>query len=89
MIVKGITNRFRQRNRRAHFDAVVRAYQAKHKDIIRPSGQRCLGNSIAGYFWRGYDDSMPATAWDRGSREMMAFVSYSAGRAVALSEGRR
>lgn len=81
-----IRNPFRQRMRRRHFDVVVRAYQNRHPDIIRPSGARCLGNSIAGYFWRGYDNSIPERAWDAASKEMMAYVSYAAGRAVAESE---
>lgn len=77
-----IANPFRERNRRRHFDVVVNAYFAKNRELVRWDGGRHLGNSIAGFFWRGYDSSLPTTAWDRASKDMMAYVTYRAGQAV-------
>jgi hypothetical protein len=79
-----ITNPFRQKDRKRMFDGVVRAYLAKHRDIGTPD-KRHRGNSIAGYFWRGYDNVRPEQ-WDRESREMMAYVSYRAGQEVAKAK---
>lgn len=81
-------NPFRERMARAHFDAVVRAYNVKHKDIIRSDGRRHMGNSIATFFWRGYDSAMPASAWDGPSKRMMAYVRFRAGQLVAAEEAK-
>jgi hypothetical protein len=83
-----VRNPFRQRDRKRHFDGMVKAYLTKHKNLVRADGSRHNGNSWATYFWRGYDDSIPARAWDASSKEMMAYVTYCAGRAVAKAEGK-
>ncbi len=78
-------NPFRTKFMRANFDAVVAAYETKHKDLVRPDGTRHKGNSWATTFWRGYDNVLPGS-WDAESRKTAAYAVWRAGRAIAEKE---
>jgi len=82
-----MTNPFRHKIMRRHFDAAVQMYRSKHRDMFTPQGVRRspAGNSFASYFWRGYDDLfIDYNKWDRASRRMLAYAFYRAGNACRL-----
>ena len=58
------------------FDGLLAAYARGHRDILR-DGTRCMGNSLASAFWRGYD-AVPTTLFAPGT---YGFVAYRAGQA--------
>lgn len=73
-------NPFRNPSYRAQYDAMVKAYHARHRDLVRPDGTQNLGNGVANNFWRGYENA--ALNWDRKSRDTFAYVCYRAGQDV-------
>jgi hypothetical protein len=75
-----MANRFRNKAYRAQYDAMVRAYHTRHRDLVRPDGTQHLGNGVANNFWRGYEN-MPMN-WDRNSRDSFAYACYRAGQDV-------
>lgn len=83
-----MTNPFRDPLMRARFDELVKAYRLGHANLFTRDGGRSRGCSMATYFWRGFDNLIPAARWDRASRNTLAWAAYRAGRAIAKAEGR-
>jgi len=90
-----MTNPFRQRDRARLYDAMVKEYRERGPVLFYPHLReeplntnvlRHPGNSWAGWFWRGFTDSLPATMWDAGSKQQFTYVCYRAGRDMALNE---
>lgn len=88
-----IRNPFRKAPQRAAFDEMVRNWQTRSRLLFLPGGERCMGNSWAGSFWRGYD-AAPGTPydwrhprWDSASKQMLTYVYVRAGAACRLAAG--
>ena len=79
-------NPFRDRTMAGTFNAVVRCYYAKHKDIWREPGQARPGNAWANNFWRGYD-GVVMPVWDAASRRTPAYACFRAGQLVRKAGG--
>lgn len=79
-------NPFRKPEFARHFDELVQAHAAKHKNLFR-EGKPARGNSIATMFWRGYENA--PINWDRASRDTYAYPAYKAGQAVALEAAKK
>lgn len=86
------TNPFRNPILRREYDAAVKAYSLRHRDLfLPPSGvrrsaaNRTIGSSFAFYFWQGYDEAAsPIHArWDAASRQIIGWAYYRAGRDIA------
>ena len=75
----GIRNPFRIPMLHKQFDAMVFAYNTKHRDLIRPDGVR-PGNAWAQAFWRGFD-GVPRPARDN-LKDTPAYACWKAGAAV-------
>lgn len=68
------------------FDAMLAAYASVHRDVIRENGTvRCMGNSLATAFWRGYDSTPPNII----QRDSLAWAAYRAGQAQRLIDSKR
>lgn len=68
------------------FDAILKAYAEGHRDVVRESGTaRCMGNSMAVAFWRGYDATPPYTT----PRDSQAWACYRAGQAQRIIDDKR
>lgn len=75
-----VRNPFKTAFMRKNFDAGISTYDAKHKDLIHPSGFRCAGNAWAHHFWNGYDRV------DRdytGIKDSAAYAMYRAGQEIS------
>ncbi|AGC36182.1 hypothetical protein B7L88_gp106 [Rhizobium phage RHEph10] len=88
-ITEQIHNPFRQDLMRRQFTALIKSYETKNPDLIRPDGARHTGNSWAIHFWWGYDNSLPQRYDDRASRDTLGYAAFKAGRAVAEWEAKR
>jgi hypothetical protein len=78
-----IRNPFRSAFMRKNFDAIVKVYDERHRNLIHPTGNRCTGNSWASYFWRGFDGvKMDFT----GSKDTASYAVYRAGQSVAKAQ---
>lgn len=89
-----MANPFRNKTMRALYDDVIAAHASGSKTLFLSNGERrrvgCYGSSIATSFWRGYDGVIPGgRAWDRHSRDTIAYALWCAGRDVAKAEGKR
>lgn len=67
------------------YDGMLRAYSTAHPDVIL-NGARCMGNSFAAPFWRGYDGASPGPIAPRGS---LAWACYRAGQTQRLLDNDR
>jgi hypothetical protein len=68
------------------FDTMLKAYADGHRDVVREGGTvRCMGNSLASSFWRGYDSTNPAII----PRDSFAWAAYRAGQAQRLIDNER
>jgi len=80
-----IRNPFRQRVLKEQFDAIIKAYDARHKDIMRIDRngryRRHIGNGWATSFWRGFDGVL-SDRWDAASRQSSAYACWRAGQAL-------
>jgi hypothetical protein len=77
-----MANRFHDKTMRKHYDIAVQMFATKHRDLIRPDGSRCDGNSFASAFWKGYDH-IDSRYTDVASRQMLAYAFYCAGYDIA------
>ncbi len=68
------------------FDGMLKAYAEGHRDVVREGGKtRCMGNSMATAFWRGYDSSPPHII----PRDALTWACYRAGQAQRLMDDER
>lgn len=68
------------------FDGMLQAYAEGHRDIVREGGKvRCMGNSMATSFWRGYDSTPPHIV----PKGTPAWACYRAGQAQRLLDDAR
>jgi hypothetical protein len=81
-----VRNPFRNRDMRRAFDECVVGYEKRHKNFFTHGGLRHRANSIADYFWRGYDGVNAQAFADAGSRQTLAYAYWRAGRACAEAE---
>lgn len=79
-------NRFKNQIMRKTYDAMVKAYRTKHRDVIRPDGTPHKGNALSQNFWRGFNGTMHKT--DRAYRQTPAYACFCAGMDMA-AENRR
>lgn len=79
-----MANRFKTPALRKQYDACVKCYRAKHRDVVRPDGTPHRGNAWADNFWRGYE-SVPMN-WDAASRQTFAYACYRAGADMKKSD---
>lgn len=75
-----VKNPFRQVNTKAAFDAVVREYARRSRELFHPGGHRNVGHPTGSAFWRGYDGA----AWP--DKVTPLWVAYRAGEAVRAAE---
>jgi hypothetical protein len=87
--IDSIRNPFRNPMMRSQFAALIKAYETKHRDLVRPDGQRHKGNSWAQHFWWGFDNALPKRYADRESRNTLGYAAFRAGRAIAEWERAR
>ena len=80
-----IRNPFKQPLLAKQFDAMIRVYETKHRDLIRADGGRCMGNAWATNFWRGYD-GCKLMRWDAAAKQTPAYACYRAGQVIKASE---
>lgn len=73
-------NPFRNQTHRRCFEAAVRLWEARHRDLFTPEGLEKRGNSFATSFWRGYHHQ-GAGQWDQASRRTLGYVWWKAGQA--------
>lgn len=80
-------NPFRNKTMRGIYDDAIKQYETRHRNWFHPSGNRNLGNSASGYFWKGYDGvwSEPHR-WDAASRKLVTYAYWCAGRDVRARE---
>jgi hypothetical protein len=78
-----VRNPFRTEFMRRNYDAAISVYDERHRNFIYPSGRRCVGNSWATHFWRGFD-GMKAN-WDSSSEQSPAYAMWRAGQDVAAA----
>lgn len=64
------------------FDVMLKAYADKHPDVFHANGRRCIGNSQAGAFWKGYDLNPPYLI-QKGS---LAYACYRAGQTQRIKD---
>lgn len=63
------------------FGGMLKAYSDGNRDVVRDGGTvRCMGNSMATAFWRGYDNAPPYTI----PRNTLVWSCYRAGQAQRL-----
>jgi len=81
-----VRNPFKIDMLRRQFDACLHCHEIKHRDLVRPDGTPHRGNTIATWFWRGYEGVKPN--WDAGSRQSAAYAAFRAGQVVKKQEGK-
>ena len=62
------------------FDGMLKGYADGNRDIIRNGSSRCMGNSLATAFWRGYDSTPPLII----PRNALTWACYRAGQAQRM-----
>lgn len=68
------------------FDGMLKAYGEGHRDVVRDGGTvRCMGNSMATAFWRGYDGAPPHLI----PRNTAVWACYRAGQAQRILDDQR
>jgi len=84
-------NPFRDSYMRSQYDAAMRAYQLKHRDLFTNGSRRTpggYGSSFAQCFWNGFD-GVTAGVWnyagDAPSRRTIGYAFYRAGMACAAA----
>lgn len=83
--VLAVPNPFRNKTMRRAFDDAVSMFNTRHKNLFLADG--CTphrGNSWAGMFWRGYEGTQIGV-WDRASKQLPAYATWRAGKAVAIA----
>lgn len=85
-----MSNRFHDKTMRSQYDAAVKVYRMKHRDLFingerRTEGQ--YGSSFAQYFWHGFDGIVPCV-WDAGRRKMLGYAYWRAGQDCAKDAAR-
>lgn len=79
-------NPFKDKTLALQFDLILKAYENGHRDVIRENGtQRCMSNSLAGSFWRGYD-AVPPVIIPKGTA---GWAAYRAGQAQRIIDTER
>jgi hypothetical protein len=81
-------NRFRDPTMRREYDAAVRAWEIKHKDLFRRDAQ-FVGSSFADAFWAGFNDAPQVgrnNYKDAESRKMICYAYFRAGRDCAIKK---
>jgi hypothetical protein len=81
-----MTNRFKNPMLRKQYDACIACYRKKHRDLVRPDGTPHRGNTIATYFWRGFEGV--TVNWDAYSRGAPIYAAYRAGQTVRATESK-
>lgn len=83
-------NRFRDPTMRAQYDAAVKAFEVKHRNLFMPNGERRrspnMGSSFATYFWKGFDGAPQVgigNFTDADSRKTVAYAYWRAGQDMA------
>lgn len=77
-----VRNPFRTDWMRANYDVAVGCFAQKHKSFFHPNGERCIGNSWATRFWRGFDGI--GGNWDAESKRSAAYAMHCAGRDIRV-----
>lgn len=79
-----VRNPFRDKFMVEQFQAAILTYDTKHKNLMYPSGRRCIGNAWATNFWRGFE-GMGREQWARDtvSRKTPAYAFWRAGVEIA------
>lgn len=75
-----VRNPFMTKFMRTNYASMVECYDKRHKNLISPSGARCIGNALAVAFWRGFDGV--AQNWDAASKQMAVYAAWCAGRDI-------
>ena len=77
-----MVNRFRDPTMRQQYDAAVRAFGTKHRDLFDANGvRRAPGSSFASFFWRGFDGTQLGAGFiDRASRSTLSYAYWRAGQ---------
>jgi hypothetical protein len=86
-----VRNPFRNPVMRREFDAAVRAYEMRHRDLFRDAKPYKHGSSFANFFWAGYDGRIAPGAGvgfkqDASSRNMIAYAYFRAGELLAKAD---
>ena len=83
-------NRFIDRTMREQYDAAVRAYTIRHRDLFRADGSQNKGSSFASAFWNGFNGTRLGLGYsDRASRETIGYAYFRAGQdAAAVAKGK-
>lgn len=86
-----MSNRFRDKVLKREYDNAMAAYRAHNRTLFNTDGTRSKGNSIAGFFWLGYDGKVQGSGFvDRASRQMVGYAYWRAGQdARKADENRR
>lgn len=80
-----MSNRFRDPTLRKEYDAVAQMYVTKHRNLFAPNGERSNGNSVACFFWRGFDGTVMGSGWDAESKKTLAYAYWRAGQDAKAS----
>lgn len=78
-------NPFRQPMMRLSFAGMVKAYEQRSK-LLFHEGRPIRSNSAGIMFWRGYEGTH-AGAWDRASKDTLAYACWKAGVACRGVDG--
>ena len=87
-------NPFRDRTMRQNYDAAVKVYRMRHRDLFIPqTGERRrsgnYGSTFARCFWHGFDDvATPGERQDRAWRQTIGYAFWRAGRDLAKLENK-
>lgn len=81
---KTIRNPFKRKFHRDAFAEMVYNWRIKASVLFHKDGSRCMGNSFASFFWKGYDGTRIAAGFnDRASKEIVGYIYYRAGQECA------
>jgi hypothetical protein len=75
-------NGFKDKTMRREYDAGVRMWETKDRNLFYPDGTICRGSSFAVYFWDGFNKT-GRQDYDPKSRQMTGFAYFRAGQDCA------
>ncbi len=79
-----MTNRFKDPTLRNEYDNATRCFETKHRNLFCSDGSRSMGNSMASFFWRGFDGTQFGAGFtDAASKKILAYAYYRAGQDCA------
>lgn len=79
-----MTNRFKDPTLRKEYDNATTCFKAKHRNLFCADGSRSMGNSMASFFWRGFDGTQFGAGFtDAASKKILAYAYYRAGQDCA------